>query len=62
MRRSSKVLMILMQCSLIADGSISQNLREAANKVSLCICASWPAIPVTIVHAGKIEHLLFTKF
>jgi hypothetical protein len=35
MRRSSKVLMILMQCSLTADGSISQNLKEAANNVSL---------------------------
>jgi hypothetical protein len=53
MRSGSKVLMTLIQCSSTADGSTSQSLREAANKVSLWICASWSEIPVTMVQAGK---------
>jgi hypothetical protein len=59
MNRGSKVAMTLMQYSSTADGSISHSLKEAANKVSLLICASWSAIPETMVHAGKIKLLLY---
>lgn len=56
MRNGSKVLMTLIQCSSTADGSTSQSLIEAANIVSLWICASWPTIPVTMVQAGGKEN------
>lgn len=62
MRKGSKVLMTLIQCSSTAEGSTSQSRREAANKVSLWICASWPTIPVTMVQAGKKKTQMLCLF